>query len=87
MTDRSTSLSRKLKAVIGYWTDYFCNKYEDSAIFDVFGERIAVKDRDDSHYTIFFKWFQIDVHYLYIFETLDLIESILKGEHGDVEEY
>lgn len=79
-------LSRKLKAVIGYWTDYFSGKYEDKVLFSIFGEKVAVKDRDNTHYTVYYKWLQFDVYYIEIFETLDLIESLLKGLHNDVEE-
>lgn len=77
-----TSLSRKLKAVIGYWTDYFSGKYEDSVSFVLFGEKVVVKDLDDTHYTIFYKWLKFDVHYLYIFETLDFIENTSKAMHN-----
>lgn len=83
---RRPSLSRKLKAVIGYWTDYFSNKYEDRVIFNVFGEKVVIKDKDDYYYTIFYKWLQFDVYHMDIFETLDLLEELLKGLHDDVEE-
>lgn len=79
-------LSRKLKAVIGYWTDYFYSKYEDRTVFKVFGEKVVIKDRDNTYYTIYYKWLQFDVHFMDIFETLDLIEELLKGLHNDVEE-
>lgn len=80
-------MSRKLKAVIGYWTDYFSNKYEDKILFNISGEKVAIKDRDEHYYTIFYKWLQFDVHYLNIFETLDLLEKLLKAVHSNVEEY
>lgn len=86
MADRNTMLSRKLKAVIGYWTDYFYNKYEDKVTFSVSGEKITIQDKDDTYYTIFYKWLHFDVHYVYIFETLDLLESLLKGVNNVVEE-
>ena len=79
-------LSRKLKAVIGYWTDYFSNKYEDKVIFNVSGEKVVIKDKDEHYYIVFYKWLQFDVHYMDIFETLDLLEQLLKGMHNDVEE-
>lgn len=84
---RESSLSRKLKAVIGYWTDYFSNKYEDKVTFNISGEKVVIKDRDEHYYTVFYKWLQFDVHYMDIFETLDLIEELLKGLHDDVEEF
>lgn len=83
---KRSTLSRKLKAVIGYWTDYFSNKYEDRVSFVIFGEKIIIKDRDEYYYTIFYKWLQFDVHYMDIFETLDLLEDLLKGMHDNVEE-
>lgn len=79
-------LSRKLKAVIGYWTDYFCNKYEDRVSFIISGEKVVIKDRDAHYYTIYYKWLQFDVHFMDIFETLDLIEELLKGLHNVSEE-
>lgn len=79
-------LSRKLKAVIGYWTDYFSHKYEDKILFNISGEKVVIKDLDEHYYTIFYKWLQFDVHYMDIFETLDLLEQLLKGMHEDVEE-
>jgi len=83
---KKSPLSRKLKAVIGYWTDYFSNKYEDRVSFIIFNEKVVIKDLDEYHYTIFYKWLQFDVHYMDIFETLDLLEQLLKGMHNDVEE-
>lgn len=80
-------LSRKLKAVIGYWTDYFSNKYEDRVSFIISGEKVIIKDCGEHYYTIFYKWLQFDVHYMDIFETLDLLEKLLNGLHNDVEEY
>lgn len=79
-------LSRKLKAVIGYWTDYFFNKYEDRISFIISGEKVIIKDNGECYYTVFYKWLQFDVHYMDIFETLDLLEQLLKGLHNDVEE-
>lgn len=83
---KSNSLSRKLKATIGYWTEYFYSKCDDRVTFSVFGEKVVITDKDYHHYTVFYKWLQFDVHYMDIFETLDLIESLLKGVHSDVEE-
>ena len=83
---RAPSLPRGLKAVIGYWIEYFSNKYEDRVLFIVSGEVVAIKDRDATHYTISYKWLQFDVHYTDIFVTLDLLEELLKGVHNDVEE-
>lgn len=83
---KSNSLSRKLKATIGYWTDYFYSRYDDKVTFIVFGEKVVITDKDDHYYTVFYKLLQFNVHYMDIFETLDLIESLLKGVHSDVEE-
>lgn len=75
-------LSRKLKAVIGYWIDYFSGKYEDSVSFNLFGEKISIKDKDDTYYTIFYKSLKFDVHYLYIFEILDFLEKMSELTYG-----
>ena len=79
-------MSRKLKAVIGYWIDYFCNKYEDKVSFVISGEKVVIKDSGNTYYTIYYKWLQFDVHFMDIFETLDLLEQMMKGMHNDVEE-
>ena len=86
MADRNTMLSRKLKATIGYWTEYFSNRYENGVIFNVYGEKVIIKDRDDIYYTVYYKWIQFDIHFMDIFETLDLLESLLKGVSDNVEE-
>lgn len=83
---KKSTLSRKLKAVVGYWTDYFSAKYEDRVSFIISGEKVVIKDQDEYYYTIFYKWLHFDVHYMDIFETLDLLEQLLKGIHDDVEE-
>lgn len=79
--DRKPSLSRKLKAVIGYWTDYFSNKYEDSVSFIISGEKVVIKDRGERYYSIFYKWLKFDIYFADIFETLDLLEEMIKGMH------
>ena len=79
-------LSRKLKAVIGYWIDYFCYKYEDSVSVIISGEKVVIKDCDNTYYTIYYKCLQFDVPLMNIFETLDFLEDTLKGLHNDVEE-
>lgn len=84
---KKPSMSRKLKAVIGYWTDYFSNKYEDKISFNISGEKVDIKDRDEYYYTISYKWIQFDVYYIDIFETLDLLEELLKAVHNNVEEH
>lgn len=83
---KTKPLSRKLKATIGYWIDYFYCKCDDQVAFTVFGEKIVIKDRDDCYYTIFYKCLQFDVYYTEIFEILDFLESLMKKVHGDVEE-
>lgn len=79
-------LSRRLKTVIGYWTEYFQNRYEHTAMFSIFGEKVTVIDCDNTHYTIYYKWLKFDVDYVDIFETLDLIEQMLRRLRSDVEE-
>jgi hypothetical protein len=83
---KNHKLSRKLKATIGYWIDYFYNKYEDSVIFSVFGENITIKDKNDNYYTIFFRGTKFDIQHSHILEILDLLESLLKEMSSDVEE-
>lgn len=80
---KQIQLSRKLKAVIGYWTDYFLTKYDDRVSFIISGEKVIIKDLNEQYYTIFYKWLQFDVHYMDIFETLDLLEKMLKAMHKE----
>lgn len=79
MTDTNKPLSLKLKAVIGYWIDYFSSKYGDTVTFDLFGEKVVIKDRDETYYTIYYKCLKLDVHYMNIFEALNLLERMLKN--------
>ena len=71
-------MPRKLKAVIGYWTDYYTGKTETRAYFKINNQKIAVSHNFDNYYTIYYKWIVTDIHDLNIFETLDLFEDMLK---------
>lgn len=72
-------MNRKTKAVIGYWTDYYIGKDEIHAYFKIGSQRIGVSHTVDDYYTIYYKWFTIEVHDLDIFASLDLFERMLKG--------
>lgn len=72
-------MSRKLKAVVGYWTDYYVGKSEIRAYFKIGGQKIAVSHTMNGYYTIYFRWIVTDIADDEIFETLDLFESMLKG--------
>lgn len=72
-------MNRKLKAVIGYWTDYYVGKSETRAYFKVGSQKISVSHCMDGYYTIYFRWIVTDIADAEIFETLDLFERMLKG--------
>ena len=72
-------MNRKVKAVIGYWTDYYCGKTETRAYFRIGSQKVAVSHLNEDYYTIYYKWLVTDVHDLDIFSTLDLYENMLKG--------
>ena len=71
-------MNRKLKAVIGYWTDYYTGKTETRAFFKISNQKVAVSHYGD-RYTIYYRWIVTDIANEDIFETLDLFEDMLKG--------
>jgi hypothetical protein len=71
-------MNRKLKAVIGYWTDYYIGKTETRAYFEINNQKIAVSHFGDQ-YTIYYRWIVTDIMDEDIFETLDLFEEMLRG--------
>ena len=72
-------MNRKVKAVIGYWTDYYYGKTETRAYFKIGNQKVGVSHLNEDYYTIYYKWLVTDVHDLDIFATLDLYERMLKG--------
>lgn len=72
-------MNRKMKAVIGYWSDYYIGKDESVAYFEIGHQRVAVSHKTNNYYTIYYKWFRTDVHDLDIFASLALYERMLKG--------
>ena len=80
-TSNDSKLSRKLKAVVGYWIDYFTHKTDNSVSFDVYNQRLVILDDDESenYYWIYFRWLKLRVHYTNIFETLNLLERMMKN--------
>lgn len=83
-TSNDSKLSRKLKAVIGYWTDYFTCKANNSVSFDVYNQRLVICDDDESedYYWIYFRCLKFKVYYTDIFETLNLLERMMKNLGG-----
>lgn len=79
-------MDRKLKAVIGYWTDYYVGKTEVRVYFKIGSQKIGVSHLNDNVYTIYYKWLVSDVYDAEIFDTLDLFEQMLKGMDDDVAE-
>ena len=71
-------MDRMLKAVIGYWTDYYIGKTETRAYFKINNQKVAVSHFGDC-YTIYYRWLVNDVLHEEIFDTLDLFEKMLKG--------
>lgn len=72
-------MNRKMKAVIGYWSDYYIGKDEARAYFKIGLQSVAVSHNTDNYYTIYYKWLSTDVHDLDIFASLALYERMLKG--------
>ena len=78
-TKRSNSLHKKLKAVIGYWTDYYYGKTDTVVSFKINGKVVSVSYRGDNYYEIHYLWMTTPVHVLDIFDTLDFYEAMLKA--------
>ena len=78
-TKRSNSLHKKLKAVIGYWTDYYYGKTDDTVAFMINDKVVSVSYRGDNYYEIHYLWMTTPVHVLDIFDTLDFYETMLKA--------
>ena len=78
-TKRTNSLHKKLKAVIGYWTDYYHGKTDTTVAFMINDKVVSVSYRGDNYYEIHYLWMTTRVHVLDIFDTLDFYESMLKA--------
>lgn len=74
----NVKLDRRLKAVIGYWTDYYEGRDERRIWFKVNKQNLIIT-YDAPYYEIHYKWLTTRVHNLNIFETLDLYEDMMKG--------
>lgn len=48
--------STKLRMVIGGWTDYYVNHFDDRVAFNVHGERVNVYDINPDSDDIVFQW-------------------------------
>lgn len=48
--------SMKLRMVIGGWTDYYVNHFNNCAAFNVHGERVNVYDINPESDIIIFQW-------------------------------
>lgn len=74
----SARLDKRLKAVIGYWTDYYYTKTDTTVTFSINNQKVTVS-YDSPYYEIHYKWLTTPVHQLDIFDTLDLYEDMLKA--------
>lgn len=75
----SSRLSPELKAVISHWIDYYVGKLEDHVFFRINNQKISVAHNEGDFYTIYYRWLVIDVADSEMFETLDLLEVMLRG--------
>lgn len=80
-----TEMHKRLKAVIGYWTDYYDGKISETAFFLVNGQRIKIFYKSKSEtFIISYRWLMTEVYYEEIFDTLDLYEDMMKGMSSNV---
>lgn len=81
MKDAHTpSFHKRLKAVIGYWTDYYYARMSKSAYFMIGNQKISISYNEKTQFfELRYRWLITPIHYDDIFDTLDLYESLLKG--------
>ncbi len=80
-----TEMHRRMKAVIGYWTDYFEGKIDGTALFMVNNQKIAIFYKSKSEtFIISYRWLMTEVYNDEIFDTLDLYEDMMKGMTSNV---
>lgn len=76
---RRQGLSQLLRAVIGYWTNYYYSHSATVVTFMVGSQRVTITEDGDGFYLIKYKWLTTLVHYTDIFDSLNLYEDMLKG--------
>lgn len=76
---RRQGLSQLLKAVIGYWIEYYYSHSVTSVTFMVGSQRVMITEDGDGFYLIKYKWLSTPVHDTDIFDSLNLYEAMLKG--------
>ena len=76
---RTPSFHKRLKAVIGYWTDYYYARMSQSAFFKINNQKVSISYNERTQFfELRYKWLVTPVHYDDIFDTLDLYEALLK---------
>lgn len=82
-TENQQQLHKRLKAAIGYWTDYYHGKMSRTAFFIVNGHKISLSYNEKTQFfDLGYKWLFTPVHYDDIFDTLDLYEELLKASRS-----
>ena len=82
-TENQRQLHKRLKAVIGYWTDYYHARMSQTVFFIINGHKISISYNEKTQFfSLNYKWLYTPVHYDDIFDTLDLYEELLKAVRG-----
>ena len=78
-------MHKRMKSVIGYWTDPYEGRNTGTAFFKINGQNVAIFYNDNSErFTIYYRWLMTEVYNDEIFDTLDLYEDMLKGMSSNV---
>jgi len=86
-TENQQRLHKRLKAAIGYWTDYYYGRMSRTVFFIINGHKISLSYNEKTQFfQLGYKWLYTPVFYEEIFDTLDLYEELLiaapRGEHN-----
>lgn len=83
-TEKQERLHNRLKAAIGYWTDYYYSRMSRTAFFIVNGHKISLSYNEKTQFfELGYRWLYTPVYYEDIFDTLDLYEELLKASRSE----
>lgn len=79
-TENPERLHKRLKAAIGYWTNYYHGRMSRTVFFIVNGHKISLSYNEKTQFfELGYKWLYTPVFYDDIFDTLDLYEELLSA--------
>lgn len=82
-TENQQRLHPRLKAAIGYWTDYYYGRMSRTVYFIVNGHNISLSYNEKTQFfELRYRWLITSVFYDDIFDILDLYEEMMKAMSG-----